>query len=129
MIGWGEQVGEALADQEARRYPYDCVQQMAPWHDGRPLPKIDQLTPVRCHDISVSGISFLWPDKPKFDTVVISVGTGSEMVFMAAEVRHYRAVYMHEQVSHLVGCRFIRRLDDFARSWSDEQRSRDAACA
>jgi hypothetical protein len=102
---------EAGAGPELRtRHAYDCYQRLAPWNDGDPLPTPDEMISVRCHDLSVEGISFFLLESPTFDLAVISLGQNTG-VMMVIEVRHSKAVYMHGQLQHLVGCRFVRRIE------------------
>jgi hypothetical protein len=114
VVGSPEHLDDASSGLPNLRYPYDCYQQMAPWRANQPLPTPGETVRVRCHDISASGISFLWPVEPNFDRVVISIGADEQTIFMAAEVRIHRAVYLHNEVAQLVGCRFIKRLEEFA---------------
>ncbi|MEX2175861.1 MAG: hypothetical protein WD872_15965 [Pirellulaceae bacterium] len=103
--------GNSAKDQDPPRYPYDCEQQMAPWTDEDELPTADRLVEVRCHDISANGISFFWPNKPEFDRIVISIGGGDRLAFMAAQVCDHKAVYMHQEHNYIVCCRFLRRVE------------------
>jgi hypothetical protein len=92
-----------------RRYPYDCYQQVFPLHGMSRAPNLALARTVRCHDISVHGISFFWPDDPDFDRVVVSLGSDDKPAHMLAEVMQSKAVYMHDEIRTLVGCRFIGR--------------------
>lgn len=105
---------EALEERGAprsQRHPYDCVQRLAEWNEGDPLPLPANMIEVRCHDISVEGISFFLPEKPGFELAVISLGQAANGALMAIEVRHSKVVFMHGAVQHLVGCRFVKRVD------------------
>lgn len=94
-----------------RRYPYDCTQRVTPWYDGDDAVNTADADSVRSHDISVDGVSFFWPGKPVFPKLLISLGSGNERVLMAAEVCNSKNVFMHDEVQHLVGCRFLRRVE------------------
>jgi len=118
-VGGRHRLGNSTLGLESRRYPYDCLQRAVPWCEDEPLPTQHRFETVRCHDISVSGISFFWPDEPEFSKVVISIGSSDKQVFMVAEVRQHKAVYKHQQVAYLVGCQFVRRLEDLTAEWNE----------
>ena len=94
----------------ARRYPYDCHQSITPWYGDEPEPAAVEQVLVRCHDISVEGISFFWPCEPDFEKVVITVGQGEDRKLMLANLMSSKPVYMHAEFKFLVGCRFIKRV-------------------
>jgi len=121
-VGGRHRLGDSTLGLESKRYPYDCLQRAVPWSEGEPFPAPHRIETVRCHDISVSGISFFWPDEPGFSKVVISIGSGEKQVFMVAEVRQHKAVYKHQQVAYLVGCQFVRRLEDLTAEWNKRDR-------
>jgi hypothetical protein len=122
-----DQITEALAgrrkiddfpnDPDAKRYPYDCYQCLAPWNDGAPPPDRDKFVRIRCHEISVNGISFFLPQAPDFDSLVISIGAGKKLLFMHARVCDQKVVFMHNDVSHLVQCRYLHRMDELTAHW------------
>jgi hypothetical protein len=116
-VGHRRKIDDAAHDEEAKRYPYDCYQQLATWAAGDPAPIMEQFTRVRCHDISVSGISFFWPQVPDFESVIISIGAGEKVIFMHAQICDHKAVYMHNDVSYLVHCHYRRRMDDLTAQW------------
>jgi hypothetical protein len=66
---------------------------------------------VRCHDVSVEGISFFWPREPDFEKVIITVGQGDDRKRLAAQVMYSKAVFMHEEFKYVIGCRFLKRLE------------------
>jgi hypothetical protein len=101
---------EELADNSKRRYPYHYRQFV------RILETADSTGPsqpvaVWCHDISVSGISFFWPEQPQFERLIISVGQPERPILMQSEVMQSKVVYMHGEVRYLLGCRFTGRVD------------------
>ncbi len=95
------------ASSAKRRYPYDCFQTLFPIIDS--LPETARAIGVRCHDISVHGISFFLSDDPDFERLVISLGHAANPVFMEAEVVKSKSVYMHNDMRTLVGCQFTGR--------------------
>jgi hypothetical protein len=92
-----------------RRFSYECYQQVFPLHGASFSPNLAAARTVRCHDISVHGISFFWPDEPDFGRVVIALGSDDNPISMLAEVMQSKTVYMHDEIRTLVGCRFIGR--------------------
>lgn len=105
----GAHAATMIEDSHKQRHPYDCFQQLAPCYDPAAVPSPAQMVRVRCHDISVEGISFFWPQQPDFDMATISLGDGN--VLMSIEVRQSKAVFMHDEVQYLVGCRFLKRVN------------------
>ena len=120
VIGGRHRLGESTEEMKSRRYPYDCLQQLAPWDEEGPQPRPDSYVSVRCHDISVSGISFLWSDAPDFTRAILSVGAPEAPIFMVVEVTGYKSVYRHDEVCFLVGCRFVNRLEKVAKQTREE---------
>ncbi|MCI0627616.1 MAG: hypothetical protein L0387_39200, partial [Acidobacteria bacterium] len=121
VMGGRKILGDSTLGLEMRRYPYDCQQHLSPWREGEGIPTLDQLEKVRCHEISVSGISFFWPDEPDFEEVVVSIGTGDKLIFMQAELSQHKAVCMHREVQFLVSCKYLRRLDELTAQWHAEE--------
>ena len=123
MTRYAGGVSSALVDAEdaaQRRYPYACVQQLAVWDDAEPQPALTELREVRCHEVWQQGISFFWPEQPDFQRLAISIGSGRNLMFMAAKVAHAKSVYMHNDVRFLVTCQFQHRLTDFTADWLNE---------
>jgi hypothetical protein len=120
---FGDGQGEAGEESNRRRFAYDCVQSVIPWlpNDTR-LPTIDDGVTVRCHDISGQGISFFWPSEPDFEHLIISLGNDQDLLFMAAHVMHFKPIDMHGVTTYLVGCRFIRRMNELTLQWQRELR-------
>ena len=117
LVGGRKNLGESTLGLESRRYPYKCEQRVATWQQGDPPPTIHDFQTARCHDIAVDGISFFWPQKPDFETVIISVGSGDKLIFMHAQICDEKAVCMDHEVAHLVRCRFVRRMDELTAVW------------
>jgi hypothetical protein len=102
-----------------RRYSYDAHQRVIPMDAAASVPCVEIAARVRCHDISVHGISFFWPGDPDFDRLVISLGADENPIWTMAEVMQSKAVFMHDEIRTLVGCRFIGRYN-----WPNNQPSR-----
>lgn len=96
---------------ESQRRKYVCDQRMAPYMLDEAMPKAAEFRPVKCHDISMEGISFVTPETPDYDRVVISMGPPESLLYMAATVIHSRAVFMYGNVGYLVSCSFIKRME------------------
>jgi len=120
-----------------RRSAFSTRQRVAPW-DGRQFPEPSQFFEVQCHDLTQGGFSFLLPQPPDFAFLVAELTTPVELIFLAAEVRHYCRVWSRTWIGpagelgrvgreeepasvgpedaespgpiFLVGCRFVRRL-------------------
>jgi len=93
-----------------RRHPYRHVQLMAPY-DGHELPLQADFRPVQCHDLSPNGFSFHAPGPPDFDHIVIALGT-VPFTFFSAEVVHVHEAPGGSVPQYLVGCRFVRRIEE-----------------
>jgi hypothetical protein len=119
-------LADSAADLESRRYPYDCLQYLAPWDGEESLPDSDKYTAVRCHDISVTGVSFLWPELPPFSRAIIVVGSSDSPIYMVIEVSQYKSVYMDGDVCYLVGSRFVNRLE---RSTEESRKPEAVLCS
>jgi hypothetical protein len=101
---------EEFADGTKRRYPYRCQQFVRVIQSDGECAVSDPV-PVWCHDISVTGISFFWPEEPQFERLIISVGWAERPILMQAEVMQSKVVFMHGEVRHLLGCRYTSRID------------------
>ena len=99
-----------FCDHAKRRFPYRCQQFVSVVEAGDTSRK-GQPVAVWCHDISVTGISFFWPDQPQFERLIISVGQPDRPILMQAQVMQSKVVYMLGDVRYLLGCRFTGRLD------------------
>jgi hypothetical protein len=93
LMGGRHKLGESTLELELGRYPYNnCAEQLAPWDDGEPLPAKDDYVSVRCHSISVSGISLLWHESPKFTRATLSIGALRSPIYLVIEAKAYKAV-------------------------------------
>jgi hypothetical protein len=92
----------------APRRSYRVTQLIAPY-DGTTLPLPGTFCPVRCRDISQSGVSFVLPDRPAFDHVVVALGTPPDLLYLTAKVvRSWRPAALRGDWE--VGCRFLRKV-------------------
>jgi len=135
-----QMVGPLAADEQSerrsrRRDRFLTWQRIAPW-DGGPLPEDDAFLAVRCYDLTQGGFSFFLPTRPKFPFLVAAFGQPPELIYVGAEVVRCSRVLLHasglvdpihDRATHvsyrspdgqlaqpmiLVGCRFVKRLDD-----------------
>jgi hypothetical protein len=110
-MGGRHHLGDSTFELECKRYPYDCVQQLAPWCDEGALPAKEDYVSVRCHSISVGGVSLLWHEPPKFTRATLSLGAVTTPIYMVIEVQAYKSVYMHGSICYLVQSQFVSRLE------------------
>jgi len=104
-----------------RRFPYHCVQNILRWSPSDSvLPSRSDGVTVRCQDISGQGISFFWPTQPDFEHLIITLGSDHDLLFMAAQVMHFKPIEIDCERTFLVGCRFIRRMNELTAEWSGE---------
>ena len=102
----GYQVGERRGEP---RNKYDCIQLIAPY-DGYTMPSQAQFRRAHCRDLASGGFSFFAEQPPEEDKLVVALGTVPFAFFVAEVVRVTRADVDHTG-SHLVGCRFVERLE------------------
>jgi hypothetical protein len=125
---------------ERRRVPresFPVVQRIAQATDGK-IPEHAAFSPVKCHDLSTRGFSFIVKKRPQFKAIVLALAAPPDVIYLAAEVRHCTDVLMHasgrvEALQHqgaevaresrsgqgaepvvLVGCEFTERLRSHA---------------
>ncbi len=91
------------------RRAYTPVQLIAPLKaDG--LPDADQFKPMTCHDLSVSGFSFVTDEPPVEDKLVVALGVRPDIAYLVAQVMHRTPVETPQGYDYLVGCRFLKRI-------------------
>lgn len=109
----GRLVGKARRA-DRRRFPrflYRASQHVAPLDGDEPPPE-ETYREVQCCDISVAGISFLWPEEPDFPRVAIRLRTGHRTMTLAARVvYHYPSI--EPEGAYRVGCCFLDELESF----------------
>jgi hypothetical protein len=77
-----------------RRFSYQTTQRIAPQQDCE-IPDESEFFAVQCHDLSTTGMSFLFSMRPPFRSLVVALEGPSEVVYAIAEVVHCRNVMMH----------------------------------
>ena len=87
------------------RQPYLREQRAAPYMLGH-MPKSEAFQSVQCCDLSSGGVSYLTPDRPKSDMIVITIGDERNLVYRTARVVKVAEV----EGAFRVGCQFTGRL-------------------
>lgn len=99
----------AKGRKERRKSPrqrFPVKQMVAPFY--RKMPKSDQFVEVSCRDLSTSGVSFYWPGVPDFSKIIVGLGEGSALTYLAARVVRQEACGPGDRV--LIGCEFVDRV-------------------
>jgi hypothetical protein len=94
-----------------KRWPYRVMQFVA-FHDVHEQPSKLMLQSVRCHDISLGGISFYLDAPPPRQNCTIILGRSPELIYVRARVVHSEK----SEVSRgewVVGCEFVTKLEAF----------------
>jgi hypothetical protein len=114
------------------RSPFVSLQRVAV-RRGRGIPDDAEFMPVQCRDLSCRGFSFLLPERPAFQAVVVAFGPPEDSIYLAARVSHCADVwvessgdlrptmirnrqpsglppFVNAEPMVLVGCRFLERL-------------------
>jgi hypothetical protein len=94
-----------------RRWPYRVTQLVA-FHDIHEQPSKFMLQPVRCHDISLGGISFFIAGPPPRQNCTILLGRAPGLIYVRARVIHSEPAEDSPD-EWVVGCEFVTKLDDF----------------
>ena len=93
------------------RKDFPCTQRIAPLH-GKGLPLPDEYINVDCKDISCGGVAFYLKRPPGGKYFAIELGPRPMNTLMLAQVIYVRAVEHNDQRMYLVGCKFIKRIED-----------------
>jgi hypothetical protein len=94
---------------ERQRHRYSCLQLVAPYVNGR-LPAINEFKQVLCHDLSLSGFSYLSDAAPDCEQVIVALGK-APFILMAARVVHHSTTVIEGVKSEIVGCQFVARIE------------------
>jgi hypothetical protein len=93
------------------RWPYR-VTQMVAFHDEFQKPTKDMLQPVRCHDISLGGISFFLAGRPPTHHCTLVLGRPPGLIFVNGRIVHCEPTELSPD-EWIVGCEFVTKLDAF----------------
>ncbi|HUY89465.1 MAG TPA: GGDEF domain-containing protein [Pirellulales bacterium] len=92
------------------RRPFPTNQFIAPYLNGQ-IPTRDMFQQVLCHDISSGGFSFLLPQPPRFDSIIVALGMPPNVTYLTGRIVHTSASSPNGQSMYLVGCRFMGRIE------------------
>lgn len=111
-----QSVGGALDDSElvrfaqrrnGRRRPFTAEQKVIPIVDGRPAK--DLARDVRFHDISISGVAFLWRRPPEFEEAIVVLDILPEAIYVRVRVERCNVICQSPR-TFVVGCSFMERM-------------------
>jgi len=91
------------------RRPYECLQLVAPYRDEK-LPDQSQFIRVQCQDLSAGGFSYLVPEAPDYQHLIVALGA-VPFTFLIAQVMRHATVVHGDASEFLVGCRFTGRIE------------------
>lgn len=91
-----------------RSYPY--MQMIAPIIDGK-LPARDQFFEIKCNDVAAGGFSFVSPQPPSFESVVVALGIPPKITCLIAQVAHVTRIKHDGQRMFLIGCSYTGRME------------------
>ncbi len=94
---------------QSDRRPFDGVQLLAPYRDGR-LPSQADFRLVHFRDLSSGGFSFLSEDRTDFEHVIVALGQ-VPFKFFAASVVNQTRTRTRQGPMFRVGCRFSGRVE------------------
>jgi hypothetical protein len=90
------------------RWPY-AVTQMVAFHEEDQPPTKEMLQAVRCHDISLRGISFYFSSPPPQTHCTIVLGRPPNLIFVKGRVIHCEALGSSSEWK--IGCQFIEKAE------------------
>ncbi len=93
----------------ATRRHFAQKQFVAPYHGGC-LPGRVSFREVTCQDISATGFSFLSPQLPDFESLVVALGVSPNMTYMTARVVNRIQIADDPAPLYRIGCRFSGRI-------------------
>lgn len=101
------------------RYGYPVVQKICPCR-GKFVPSSARFFPVRCKDLSRSGIAFYLDYEPSFDRFILMLGTDDRHESVVGEVVYVQALPDDAPERYLVGCRLIKKVQSRAHADDEE---------
>ena len=93
------------------RYPYR-VTQLAAFHEASQKATKEMFQPVRCHDISLGGISFFLAGPPKTEHCTLVLGRPPALIYVRAQILHSEPTEDSPD-TWIIGCQFVERLSAF----------------
>ena len=85
---------------------------MVAFHDEAERPTNSMLRPVRCHDISLGGLSFFFAGPPPRRYCTVVLGRAPGLILVKARIVHSKRTERHPE-EWLIGCEFVSKLDGF----------------
>jgi hypothetical protein len=109
LAGCGDDAAKTQHERRTSlRWTFPALQPLAPYgHWG--FPRADMFQPVRCHDLSTGGVSFLMQGSPEFEFAVIGLGLPDQRKFFVVRII-YRREFKPGTNEYLVGCEFVERI-------------------
>ena len=94
---------------EGKRSKFVCVQLVAPYTGGA-YPEQADFLHVECRDLSTSGFSFVTPQEPETERLVVALGR-VPFQFFIAEIVKCNPIMVEEERLYRVGCHFRLRIE------------------
>jgi PilZ domain len=107
FLGGGDERGGSERRVSLRR-PHRVFQWIAPCIDGQ-LPDQTMFYPVKCIDISRTGIAFFTEEALTTEQVIIALGTTEEAFYVRSRVANCAPVQNEDGWRFRVGCEFVER--------------------
>jgi diguanylate cyclase (GGDEF)-like protein len=105
-----EEVPAPRPDRRRRaRHSLSVTQSVAPFVHGL-LPTPCMFRDVQCEDVSSTGFSFFFDEKPTWDAVVVEFGIPPNLMYLSARIVHVTPIASAQGTRFKVGCRFSGKL-------------------
>ena len=93
------------------RFTFNASQRIAPCTgESGALPTTEDYVTVRCFDLSRNGISYILPQPPAYDTVVVELSLPKQRLYLKARVAHITGMTLDGKFVFQVGCEFTGRV-------------------
>lgn len=89
-----------------RPFPY---RQNVAYMTGNAYPCEECFSEVRCRDIAAGGFSFVSPQPPDSDKLVVALGSPRHLTYLTARVVHVTETVDGNELVHLIGCQYTGR--------------------
>lgn len=90
-----------------RSYPYR--QLIAPILDGKQPPR-SAFVQIECNDIAAGGFSFVSPQPPQSNQLVVALGVPPRLTYLSAEVAHVTRLKQDGKTMYQIGCTYTGRV-------------------
>ncbi len=91
----------------------DRTQRVAPFINGH-FPEPDMFREIDCEDISPAGFTYLLPERPEYDKVLLALGRDRDRAYTTASVQQCRNIGSDAAPLYRVSCRFTSPVERFA---------------